>query len=175
MEVSSEGQAGITHLVIKKVNHYPSSRKWVRGFGKRGVSFMTCGSRGKSIMNCGGGQKEFQMSMNWIRTKRLHLAHVYLLETWFKHCSMLDASEHTVPVIWEVSFIYLLPRSQEAVWLTPSTDPSPFQDPTWDCSPATLDRSWKPKHAFSGFTARALEGVLFSLKPPFSLDLFNAY
>lgn len=33
----------------------------------------------------------------------------------------------------------------------------------------------KPKHAFSGFTARALEGVLSSLEPPFSLDLFNAY
>ena len=56
-------------------------------------------------MNCGGGQKEFQMSMNWIRTKELHLAHVCLPETlWFKHCSMLDASEHTVPVIWEGQF-----------------------------------------------------------------------
>lgn len=44
----------------------------------------------------------------------------------------------------KVSFIYLLPRSQEAMWLTPSTDPNPFQDPTWDCSPATLDRSENP-------------------------------
>ena len=40
-----------------------------------------------------------------LRTKELHLAHACLLETlWFKHCSMFDASEHTVPIIWEGQF-----------------------------------------------------------------------
>lgn len=42
-----------------------------------------------------------------------------------------------------VSFISFPDLRKPCGWL-PSTDPNPFQDPTWDYSPATLDRSTNP-------------------------------
>lgn len=130
--------------------------------------------REKSIMNCGGGQKEFQMSMNWIRTKELHLAHVCLLETlWFKHCSVTCLRTHCACHLRRsVSFISFPDLRKPCGW--PLHRPQPFPGSHM----GLFSSHWtvlKTQTCFQWLHCTCSWGGPLLSQPPFSLDLFNAY